>query len=149
MFYKDGLEFSCQRCLYCCSTEPGYVFLSDLDIQRLSKCLEVDRDTFLTIYTRLVDFGTHYSVSLKEKRNYDCVFLTKEGCSVYSSRPEQCRTYPFWRNILESRDKWDEEAHYCKGINKGRKIQKKEIEDYLKRGDENPPFIIEKKIKRM
>lgn len=145
MFYKDGLEFECQKCLYCCSTEPGFVFLSDYDIERLSKGLEVDRDTFLSLYTRLVDYGTHYLVSLKEKKNYDCEFLTPQGCSVYESRPEQCRTYPFWPAIMESRSKWDEEAHYCRGINKGRKIRKEEIEEYLRRGQENPPFIIFKK----
>ncbi len=131
--------------MYCCSTEPGYVFLSDGDIERLSKFFSIDRDTFLNTYTRFVDYSTHYLVSLKEKKNYDCEFLSPSGCTVYEARPEQCRTYPFWKNIMESKESWDNEAGYCRGINRGRKISKKEIEDYLRRNEKNPPFVILKK----
>jgi Fe-S-cluster containining protein len=40
-------------------------------------------------------------ISLKERRAghiYDCILFDAEssGCTVYSARPSQCRTYPFW-----------------------------------------------------
>lgn len=142
MFYSDGLDFKCRMCSYCCSSEPGYVFLSENDIERMCKFLSLDRETFLKTYTRLVDYGTHYLVSLTERKNYDCEFLSPEGCTVYDARPEQCRTYPFWKSVLESRETWENEAQYCKGINGGRKVSKKEIEEFLKRGENNPPYII-------
>lgn len=145
MFYKEGLNFTCQRCLYCCSVEPGYVFLSEKDIDNLALHFSLDRETFIHQYCRLVDYGTHYLVSLTEKKNYDCEFLSPDGCTVYEARPVQCRTYPFWRSIVESEEKWNEEGNYCRGINRGRKIEKKEIEAALKKGDENPPYLIFKK----
>lgn len=131
--------------MYCCSTEPGYVFLSENDIERLMHYFSLDRETFINTYTRLVDYSSYYLVSLKEKKNYDCEFLTQSGCSVYEARPEQCRTYPFWANIMESRETWDNEKNYCRGIGKGRKIPSKEIEKYLKNNEDNPSFIIFKK----
>lgn len=149
MFYDDGLNFSCRRCMYCCSAEPGYVFLSEDDITRLSAFFSLDRDTFIKQYCRMVDYGTHFLVSLRERKNYDCEFLTPQGCSVYEARPLQCRTYPFWGNILESREKWDEEASYCPGINKGERVRGKEIEKILRKSEENPCAVIfkTKKVK--
>ncbi len=147
MFYDEGLNFECQMCSYCCSVEPGYVFLSENDIERLSSFFSLDRETFMKQYCRLVDYGTHYLVSLTERKNYDCEFLSEKGCTVYDARPEQCRTYPFWRSIMESREKWDEEAQYCRGINRGRKISAEEIKERLRKGDENPPSFILKKSK--
>ena len=85
MFYSDGLDFKCRMCSYCCSSEPGYVFLSEKDIERMCKFLSLDRETFLKTYTRLVDYGTHYLVSLTERKNYDCEFLSPEGCTVYDA----------------------------------------------------------------
>ncbi len=142
MFYSDGLNFTCQMCSYCCANEPGYVFLSEKDIDNLATFLAVDRDIFIKNYTRYVDYGRYYLISLKERTNYDCEFLTKNGCSVYSARPVQCRTYPFWENILSSRSNWDNESIYCKGINKGHKVSKLDIEKALKANSDNAPLII-------
>ena len=59
------------------------------------------------------------ALSLIEKQKYDCVFLESGKCSVYQARPIQCRTYPFWEEILKSEKAWNEEAAYCPGIGKG------------------------------
>jgi len=43
--------------------------------------------------------------------DYGCVFLDPFGqCSIYDVRPVQCRTYPFWPSLLESKEDWDNEA---------------------------------------
>lgn len=145
VFYKKGLNFNCQKCLYCCSAEPGYVFLSLEDISRLSSFFKLDKDEFLNIYTRKIDYGRYYLFSLKERSNYDCIFLTKEGCSVYEAKPTQCSTYPFWKNIVESKENWDSEALSCPGINKGRLVKKEEIEKYLEKNNDNIPYMEFKK----
>lgn len=142
MFYKDGLCFACQRCLYCCSSEPGYVFLSQSDISNASKVLSISESEFVRIYCRYVDYGYYQMISLKEKSNYDCIFLTKEGCSIYQGRPVQCRTYPFWKGIMEDRKSWDEEAKSCPGINKGKKVDRAYIEKCLKENEDNVPVMI-------
>lgn len=147
MFYKDGLTFSCQRCLYCCSTEPGYVFLSKDDIENGASFLGLSPAEFVNIYCRYIDYGTYQMISLKEKSNYDCIFLSKSGCIIYSSRPVQCRTYPFWKNIIESQKSWNEESHSCPGIGKGNRIPCNEIEKAMKENEDNPPVIILKNMR--
>ena len=138
-FYKDGLRFECQRCLYCCSGEPGYVYLTRSDIIELSSSLGVSPEAFISIYCRIIDFGSFSMVSLRERSDYDCIFLTQEGCSVYDARPEQCRTYPFWASVMESKESWEKEGQSCPGIGKGKIIPKKEIDKRLR---PHEPYLI-------
>ena len=86
-------------------------------------------------------------VSLKEKDNYDCIFLGENGCSIYEGRPLQCRTYPFWPSIVESRENWESEKRSCPGIGKGPIINKDTIEELLEKGRENIPYVKMKKKK--
>ena len=147
MFYENGLNFECQRCRYCCSVEPGYVFLSEKDLERLSSFFGLERDDFIRTYCRLVDYGQYSLVSLTERSNYDCEFLSPEGCTVYEARPEQCRTYPFWANIVQSEENWNNEKMYCRGIGKGRKVSADEIRRELEKGEKNAPYVIFRKPK--
>ena len=141
-FYEKGLAFECQGCGYCCSSEPGYVFLSEKDIMSMANGLGLERQQFIDTFCRIVDMGAFKMISVKEKENYDCIFLTEKGCKVYENRPRQCATYPFWAHVLESRETWDEEARSCPGMNKGKLYTKKEIEAKLSSRVENNPVII-------
>ena len=139
-FYGNGLKFECQRCLYCCSYEPGYVYLSREDIINGANATALSPRDFISVYCRLVDFGTFSMVSLKEKENYDCIFLTREGCSIYQSRPLQCRTYPFWPSVMESWESWEKEGRSCPGIGKGPVISRGEIESRMH--EKSEPYMI-------
>ena len=141
-FYEKGLRFECQGCNYCCSSEPGYVFLSEEDVKRLSDGLNLDRKAFIDTYCRIVDMGAFKMVSLLEKDNYDCIFLSKEGCKVYPYRPKQCQTYPFWAHVIEDEKSWEVEGHSCPGIGKGKLYTKKEIEAKLDDRIGNEPIMI-------
>ncbi len=131
-------------CRYCCSAEPGFVFLSEEEISRMASYIGLSFEEFIDIYCRKVDYGLYYMVSLKEKENYDCIFLTGNGCSVYEVRPEQCRTYPFWRGIADSDSSWLEEAGKCPGIGKGRVYGKEEIRKILESTTHEPYIILKK-----
>ena len=64
----------------------------------------------------------HYSSgkqSLRERANGDCVLLDGKGCSSYAVRPQQCRAYPFWPEVVKSREAWLREARRCPGIGVG------------------------------
>jgi uncharacterized protein len=114
-WYKDGLYFKCTGCGKCCSGSPGYVFLTDDDIKKLSEHLKISAETFIKRYTKALN----RQLSLRDDTpNYGCIFL-KEGkyCSVYQARPLQCRAYPFWLMNVASQKQWDEEAQRCEGIN--------------------------------
>src|SRR6478752_5965704 len=105
-WYAEGLSFTCQQCGNCCTGGPGYVWISDEEIQRLAEYLKLSPQDVVEKYCRKINGR----LSLKEVRRgalYDCVFLTeqqvdtgngdrvvqtKRGCSIYPVRPLQCRT---------------------------------------------------------
>ena len=142
-FYEKGLRFECTGCRYCCSCEPGYVFLSRKDAMRLAEATGLSLDAFIEVYCRKIDMGVFKLISLKEKENFDCIFLSETGCSVYDARPEQCRTYPFWASVMEDRESWDNEASSCPGIGKGRLYSKREIERLLSQRRGQEPMMVD------
>jgi len=122
-FYAQGLSFSCKRCSACCRFEEGYVFLSRKDVTELCRALNMKYDDFLETHCRWVpsDFGK-CQLSLKEKKNYDCVFWSSShggGCLVYETRPLQCRTFPFWASVMNSKKSWKITASDCPGMDIG------------------------------
>ena len=121
-FYRDGLNFECQQCSSCCRHETGHVYLSTLEIDSIISFLKIERSEFIQKYCKRVNAFNSLRISLIEKSNFDCIFWNKEikGCKIYSVRPTQCRTYPFWPSILQSKNIWDECAKGCPGINKGK-----------------------------
>ncbi|MFA6890676.1 MAG: YkgJ family cysteine cluster protein [Sphaerochaetaceae bacterium] len=139
-FYQRGVRFSCRGCRYCCSVEPGYVFLSVEDVDRLAKRFGMERETFLAAYCRVTE-ETGFFYSLLEKTDNDCIFLTEKGCGVYEDRPLQCRTYPFWKRIMKDRESWDDEARRCPGINHGAIHTKEEVDACLRALEKVTPMI--------
>lgn len=141
-FYKAGLRFECTQCHACCRFEPGYVFLSERDVQRLLTATGLRRDEFIQKYCRIVESGDSHLLSLKEKDNYDCIFWDG-GCTVYAHRPLQCRSYPFWSSGVASRGAWAALAVSCPGANRGKLHTKEEIDRWLALREEDPPLKVE------
>lgn len=138
-FYKDGLKFSCQRCSCCCRHEPGYVFLSENDLVKMYKRVDMPRKKFIKKYCRVVDLGGIKRLSLIEKENNDCIFWDK-GCTVYEVRPLQCKSFPFWAHNLINEETWNSVANSCPGVGRDELHTKEEIDQWLdKRLKE--PFI--------
>lgn len=143
-FYSEGLQFECTQCGHCCRHEPGYVFLSENDLNQLLKYLSISQDEFVKKYCRIVDVGFFKRISLIEKPNNDCIFWQNGlGCSVYNARPLQCRSYPFWHAVVDSEESWKEETDSCPGMNRGKLHSEEEILEWLKKREENPPLDID------
>lgn len=136
-WYSDGLAFQCTGCGQCCTGGPGYIWVNEEEIQEIAAHLKLSVEDFSAKYLRKV--GNRYS--LRELSNYDCVFLKDKACSIYSVRPTQCRTYPWWPQIMTSEHAWEREAAYCEGIckNAGR-VPRETIETNLKVHRENSPM---------
>ncbi len=114
-WYKKGLKFACTECGKCCTGQPGYVWITQEEIEEMAKALNISVPDFVKQYTRQVDG----QLSLKEfPRTYDCIFL-RDGnkCLLYKARPKQCRTCHLWCDNIESEKAWNEPAKQCEGIN--------------------------------
>lgn len=116
----DGLRFECiPGCVRCCDTH-GYVYLTEEDLRRLAGFLKMPPAEFESQYV----YRTRHLLRLRKPRRSQCPFLTGSGCSVHPVKPVQCRTYPFWPELVTHRDIWDYEGkRRCPGINQGPLIQ--------------------------
>ena len=91
--------------------------MSDAEISRLARRLALSEADFRGLYTRPLRGG---AVSLRDRRGGACTFYdAASGCRVYEDRPRQCRTWPFWRGVVHSEERWSEEARQCPGMNRG------------------------------
>lgn len=119
MFYAtEPLKFECTQCGRCCSGGGAYhVFLKANEAEQIRGMLQLSRDWFQRRYLRRLESGELTVVLQADGR---CSFLDAEGrCSVYTVRPTQCRTYPFWPEILHSKAAWRAEAARCEGVDRG------------------------------
>ena len=120
-WYKDGLRFQCTQCGNCCSGEPGYVFVTKGDIERIAEFLG-RKDEGLG-EKNVYRVGRRFSLT-EDKKTGDCCFLEhppdgKRICAIHPVRPLQCRTWPFWNSNLASPASWETASHDCPGISKG------------------------------
>lgn len=118
-FYQNGLKFECQGSGKCCTShgEYGFVFLTLEDRQRMAKFLGLSTLKFTKQYCQRTQGYFHLR---EDTGNPDCLFLKKKRCSIYSARPTQCRTWPFWPEVLNAKT-WNREvATFCPGVGKGK-----------------------------
>lgn len=90
----------------------------------MARQLGITPEEFSKQYCRRVWFR----VSLLEKTSGDCVMLTPQGCGVYETRPMQCRTWPFWHDIIDTSAHWDGVCEECPGADQGRLYTREETE---------------------
>jgi Fe-S-cluster containining protein len=128
-WYAAGLHFTCTQCGDCCTGAPGYVWLTDDELEAIASHLGQPVAEVRDLYTRKAK-GKR---TLREKSNGDCVFFDrKKGCTVYPVRPAQCRTWPFWESNLETPEDWKRTCETCPGSGKGELIPVEEISRRLK-----------------
>ena len=124
-WFYAGLSFECRECGRCCTGAPGYVWVSDEEIDALCGHLSMNFEEFEEVYVRKVGRRK----SLREFQNYDCVFFDHfhQNCKIYTFRPRQCRSWPFWNSNLESEESWESVARGCPGCGHGEPVPLEEI----------------------
>ncbi len=138
-WYAAGLRFECTQCGNCCTGPPGYVWFTEEEGRAMAAAMDLSEEDFLEQYARRV----RRRWTLKEidaKDGYDCIFLDRVSepgkalCGVYDARPSQCRSWPFWPEMLESERAWElaRRTTPCPGMNTGPLIR---IEDIRIRRD--------------
>jgi len=115
----EGLRFECQPGCTACCEQKGFVYLTDTDLPRIAQFLGMSVPAFERKYV----FRTRNRMRLRVPRDANCHFLRDGGCSIHAVKPTQCRIFPFWPELLESRREWMKTARYCPGMGKGPLIQ--------------------------
>lgn len=157
----DNAKFKCQRCGSCCHhkrpqefgtlvplerlnefwEKSNLIYLTEKDIESISQKTGLSPKDFVdTLYeydgqcVRLEDKGSKIILDLpimRSKEDTTCVFY-KEGCTIYSIRPQACRLFPFRVNEKSTpegdiRLSIDYNPH-CPGIGKGKSAAKRDLE---------------------
>ena len=128
-WYKDGLRFTCSGCGDCCTGSPGYVWVNNEEIAQLAALVRLSVKDFEAEHVRQIGVRK----SLVEFENGDCVFFDNKSrkCGVYSARPRQCRTWPFWDSNIRTPDAWAETCQVCPGSGQGRLYQLEEVQQQV------------------
>lgn len=79
-------------------------------------------------FTRLHCGKTEGYWHLKDhETSADCRFLDGTKCGVYEGRPTQCRTWPFWPEVMGAKGWAREVAAFCPGVGRGPLIPAEKI----------------------
>jgi hypothetical protein len=121
---EAGLRFACTMCGNCCTGPEGFVLVSDSELAALARRVGLAPAEFERTYCHATVRGRSLTERATE-HGMDCVFLDRASvpgkavCGVYEDRPAQCRTWPFWRSNLTSRDAWRRAKQICPGMDRG------------------------------
>lgn len=111
----QGLRFECQPgCTECCR-QRGFVYLTEADLTRAAEFVGITAVAF----ERKFVYRTRNRMRLRVPALAHCQFLTDEGCAIHPAKPTQCRIFPYWPELVESRREWRKTARYCPGMGKG------------------------------
>lgn len=98
----------------------GYVYLNSKEVKALAVFLGMEEKQFKKQHTDWMPLIGH---TLKTPRTGGCIFLKNGKCGVYDARPSQCRSFPYWKDIMKESAELERAAGYCKGIMTAIKIR--------------------------
>jgi Fe-S-cluster containining protein len=113
------MRFECQPACTICCQRRGFVYLTEDDILRAAGFLNMPAEAFEKRYV----YRTRNQRRLRIPRGSLCRFLRADGCSIHPAKPTQCRLFPFWPELTESRRAWRQTGAWCPGIGKGPLVQ--------------------------
>ncbi len=129
MGLNSRFKFKCYPGISCFTACCGRIdiALTPYDIVRIKKRLGITSSEFLELYTRKeIDEKSGLPLvflRMPPETSHKCLFVTPEGCTIYSDRPAACRYYPIGQATLQREEGLDgiEEFYflikepYCKG----------------------------------
>jgi Fe-S-cluster containining protein len=131
------MRFQCQSgCIKCCE-EKGFVYISEFDIVQLAEFLHLTVPDFETRYV----YRTKNVSRLRVPRHAECPFLSSHGCTVHPVKPIQCRTFPFWPELVDDKKEWAKTAKWCPGIGKGSHVSTEHVRISIREMQQGYPHM--------
>ncbi len=130
-WWKNGLPFACTRCGKCCHArgDTDQVSVGPRESRALAGHLGLSLREF---HARFTVRGEHGYRTLRFVDGH-CVFLVGSSCSVHAAKPVQCRTWPFWPELLATRAAYAREVQsFCPGSRGGDFVPAAEISRQLR-----------------
>jgi uncharacterized protein len=118
-WFENSVSFACTACGKCCKSRgKTKVYINPAELTILADQFDLGVDTFTDTYTdihRLQD-GTQLRSLKSNPAKTQCIFLKDNICTVYVNRPTQCRTYPYWPDLMVGKAEWVSEQRDCEGM---------------------------------
>ena len=109
------MRFACQPGCTACCRQKGFVYLAAGDLERIAGFLGVAVAEFEKRHV----YRTRHRMRLRVARESPCGFLRADGCAIHAVKPTQCRTFPYWPELVDAARQWRQVARYCPGIGQG------------------------------
>jgi len=106
-------RFQCRRSGNCCARPEGVVRVTPADIRQIADYLHM---TEAATRARFVDARGDRLVDGLGGR---CAFLEdgrETSCKIYAVRPQKCRDWPYWEELIDDPQALREAARLCPGI---------------------------------
>src|SRR5438093_6286206 len=116
-WWSNGIRFECQGSAKCCVSrgQYGWVYLTLQDRKRLAAFFGLPTREFTRRHCEKTDGIFHLK---EEPGRPECIFLEGKRCGVYEARPTQCRTWPFWPEVIGPKAWAREVRDVCPGVGK-------------------------------
>ena len=112
---KAPVHFECDPDCFKCCVKPGVVYMNRKDVRDAAKYLKLSQNRFKSEFLN----KEHDMWYINVEEDNPCPFLTFDGCSIHEVKPVQCKTYPFWRENMETLRHWELAAGFCPGVGRG------------------------------
>ncbi|MCK5096494.1 MAG: YkgJ family cysteine cluster protein [Desulfobacteraceae bacterium] len=94
-------DSACETCDgKCCRGQSGYIWVTAEEIKIITKAKRMKVNLFARQYLRQVGRRFSFKEYIVNGEHFCCFFSQMDyKCTIYESRPEQCRTFPFWNRF--------------------------------------------------
>jgi len=87
----------------CCRGFGGYVWVSMEELEKMAGTRKMDVALFAKQYVKKVEGRLSLQERIINGEHFCCFFdLIDCHCTIYQSRPRQCRTFPFWNQFKKN-----------------------------------------------
>ncbi len=129
--YPDDLYWQCLRCHSCCGDtleHSRHIRLLDREVRIIAYVTARDPKSFCT---RITGFGFYEFEMLKQSTG-DCIFLSRNICTIYEIRPLTCRFYPFFlEEPVQGGYRFGLTNEKCPGLGQGQLLNEEFFKDLL------------------